>query len=1093
MNYAEIVSKLLSFGLSPIPVAPYQDPNDKTHPFHKYLHQSKKVTDTFDYSVSYEPILDPDGSLKAKFTGKNPSFLKANGFPKIIEHKNYQGTLPTQEELLEWFANPKNGIGSLGSYRYRWLDLDRKHFANQGDCDLALLSICPHAQDGWLEQTQSGGYRLLIDCGESGADFTNFALSEGGDHVGELLGAGRYAVMAPTVGVNGAYENLNYGDPIPLAEINIFTTSPKQAPVTIKASLPLLNTIQGAIELFNCITPATQSILTGNPESNDRSADLTKAAKELYGWENWLNANSISFNGSVDQLINDCGDALGIGGDRIERIKKTIDSGSCLPACVIRGGDESAQMRVKKLSDPSPKTAAAPNSDTLKKYHVEFVHLCSNRTQRILMGESERVTIATVTEAYQELRAWELALSSFPDTTATTSVKKIVESICDENDLDVELVNFKATPKSLINKTLINETVRTWRYKFLEGDAEFEKAQYFALKGRVQRLLNTNLKFNTQMDNWYEYVDGVFVLREKDRIHGTIRHHLKLLQIKDWRLKSGLIKEATVKEYLENMKGNSITEKMDDHKKTLGLINLQDGTYDRINKILLDHQQEHGFTVQLPYKWRDAITASASPIVRWLWDSLDGKIDQVFFALCYLNAIVTRRSDIQVLLQIIGKAGAGKSTFTRLAEALVGSSNVQSTQLQLLEEDKFELSNLIGRPLVLINEIDTNYKGSGAILKGLTGGDRMVNRIKHKQSRGNCDFTYNGKIIITANEEFKPSRVFDDWDRRNRVLKFHKVVAKSKVRNLIENCEDGSIAGEFAPHLPAFLQLILSIDDTLVKQVLIEPEVYAPSMGEIRDESILRESSIAQWLEECVIFNPDAKTYIGIAKKSTITVTENGVSKSQVIFENGDSRLSANYAQWCTDRGMAFTGFQRFSPDLLRIVNGIMKIDYVKKLNHDKIGTAIAGLELRTRYHDHIPTPIKGFVASGEDNQTLTDSNVDVNQDKTLIYKLFLQEFIEELSDTPIDTNNNNLNNLEDNDLHICTSKASSVFEANIGVEASTVAVEVKLRPLTISDFGKTIINIVDNTSGVLVSLGHDVVRYGDFTAPPQNVRAKVE
>jgi hypothetical protein len=229
MNYAEIVSKLLALGLSPVPVAPYQDPNDTAHPFHKYLHQSKKTTDPWDNSVKYEPILEADGLLKAKFTGKNPSFLKANGFPKIIEHKNYQGTLPTQEELLEWFANLQNGLGSLGSYRYRWLDLDRKHFESQGDCDLALLQICPNAQDGWLEQTQSGGYRLLIDCGESGADFTNFALTDGGDHVGELLGAGRYAVMAPTIGVNGAYTNINYGNPIPLAEINIFAGKTQKA------------------------------------------------------------------------------------------------------------------------------------------------------------------------------------------------------------------------------------------------------------------------------------------------------------------------------------------------------------------------------------------------------------------------------------------------------------------------------------------------------------------------------------------------------------------------------------------------------------------------------------------------------------------------------------------------------------------------------------------------------------------------------------------------------------------------------------------------------------------------------------------------
>jgi predicted P-loop ATPase len=386
MNYENIINRLVDLGLSPIPVAPYQNPNFKGHKFYKYLHQSKKVTDSWDNSAKYEPILEADGSFKAKFTGKNPSFLSVSGFPKTIEHKNYQRTLPTQQDFEEWFANLLNGIGSLGNERYRWLDLDRKHFATQGDCDLALLQICPNAQEGWLEQTQSGGYRLLVDCGELGADFTNFALTNSSDHVGELLGSGRYAVMAPTVGVNGAYTNINYGAPIPLAEINIFTAAKQSLALAqlLSSTCPTLpnigqNMVNSGnsqhnlgefreflgkvtgipqksdgnsgirIELFNCITPATQSILAGNPESSDRSADLTKAAKELYGWENWLNSNSISFNGSADILINDCGDALGIDGDRIDRIKKTIDAVSCLPACVIRGGDESAIAHVKKL------------------------------------------------------------------------------------------------------------------------------------------------------------------------------------------------------------------------------------------------------------------------------------------------------------------------------------------------------------------------------------------------------------------------------------------------------------------------------------------------------------------------------------------------------------------------------------------------------------------------------------------------------------------------------------------------------------------------------------------------------------------------
>lgn len=350
LRYSDIVKKLIALGLSPLPVAPYQDPNDPKHKFHKYLCLTRKESDLWEYSEKFTPILEADGRVKPKFTGKNPSYLQINGFPKTVVHKNYQGTLPTQVELAEWFGNPKNGIGCLGNNRYRWLDLDRKHFDSQEDCDRALDTICaPDTRStGWLERTQSGGYRMLVDCGE-GVDFTNFALTEGGDHVGELLGAGRFAVLAPSIGVSGnPYTNISYGDPIPLSELNIFTTSPKKVAAVIKPSMPRIAS-SDAIELFSCITPAVQSIITGTPESDDRSADVTKAAKELYGWENWLNANQITFNGSADNLINDCGDVFGIDSDRIERIKKSINSASCLPACVILSGDDAAIKHVKKL------------------------------------------------------------------------------------------------------------------------------------------------------------------------------------------------------------------------------------------------------------------------------------------------------------------------------------------------------------------------------------------------------------------------------------------------------------------------------------------------------------------------------------------------------------------------------------------------------------------------------------------------------------------------------------------------------------------------------------------------------------------------
>ncbi|MFM6152695.1 MAG: hypothetical protein ACKPE3_06780, partial [Sphaerospermopsis kisseleviana] len=151
----KVIEQLLSLGLAPLPVAPRQD----------------------------------DGS---KFSGKNPSYLDANGRPHLVNHTKYQHTLPTQSELDLWFKDSRTGIGSLGTESVTWIDIDSNKFASQEDCDSAyhqLLENNKILNSAWLERTQSGGYRIGVRL-SAPKDFTNFKLSEDGDHVGECLGRG---------------------------------------------------------------------------------------------------------------------------------------------------------------------------------------------------------------------------------------------------------------------------------------------------------------------------------------------------------------------------------------------------------------------------------------------------------------------------------------------------------------------------------------------------------------------------------------------------------------------------------------------------------------------------------------------------------------------------------------------------------------------------------------------------------------------------------------------------------------------------------------------------------------------------------------
>ncbi|MDJ0731113.1 MAG: hypothetical protein QNJ33_14090 [Crocosphaera sp.] len=339
---------LLSNGLPPLPVAPFQDP----HRYHKVVKASNTRGAHCPLTQDLQPI--------PLFTGKNPSFLDADGIPHLINHHIYQSRLPSKKELKRWFKHPDNGIGTLGSDRVKWIDIDSKQFRDQAACDKAfktLLEQRPELRLTLLEKTQSGGYRIGL---KAEADynchlFTNFSLSPGGSHVGECLGEGRFTVLSPTIGPTGKpYVNINC--PKKLVKIDkidfIFPTKAKssQTPLTPKKNVKISTaTLPGSIPLEMLGHEDSHRVLNGEDIKNDRSDSLTTAISEWSGWFNWCHSNNIPVSGTVENLAYYAGEKLGIDSDRITRILATIDLEQCHPSAHFRGGDEACWRKVRRL------------------------------------------------------------------------------------------------------------------------------------------------------------------------------------------------------------------------------------------------------------------------------------------------------------------------------------------------------------------------------------------------------------------------------------------------------------------------------------------------------------------------------------------------------------------------------------------------------------------------------------------------------------------------------------------------------------------------------------------------------------------------
>ena len=294
---------LLSLGCSPLPVAPAQA----------------------------EPV---GKNGKPLFNGKNPSYLDSSGKAHLIKHSDFNKAQPTDADLEKWFEHPANGIGTVaGTGGIDWIDLDRKNFDSDKDCDTARAQILELCDRTYYESTKSGGFHIAVRLG-SKKDFTNFSLGGSGRHAGEFLGVGRFVVVAPTPG----YSSLN-GDEI--ASVENAEALGLQRVGSLQPETKPIETDLSPVPLANLLSKPCKEILKGKTDG-DASASLAKLAREAYGVAQWYPEKGLPVTGDADDLLNKVAEMLGVDSKRLTNILKSIPTVGNRPALVEWGNEERA-------------------------------------------------------------------------------------------------------------------------------------------------------------------------------------------------------------------------------------------------------------------------------------------------------------------------------------------------------------------------------------------------------------------------------------------------------------------------------------------------------------------------------------------------------------------------------------------------------------------------------------------------------------------------------------------------------------------------------------------------------------------------------
>jgi putative DNA primase/helicase len=358
-----------------------------------------------------------------------------------------------------------------------------------------------------------------------------------------------------------------------------------------------------------------------------------------------------------------------------------------------------------------------------------------------------------------------------------------------------------------------------------------------------------------------------------------------------------------------------------------GLLPFTNGLLNLSTKQIKKATQDFALTWCLPHKY--SATSDCPTIKAWLSQAVGDDASMVEYLRAWLAAILTGRSDLQRFLYLYGPGSTGKSTFIRLAMALVGQINAYTSDLRNLETNRFELAGLYGKRLVVVTDAG-RYGGSVDVLKALVGQDPLRLERKHQQQAGT--FVFDGIVILASNEQLVTTDLTSGLDRRRAVVGFHIIVTED------EKADWKTRGGEEAVlhrELPGLVNWLLALAPDDVTRLISCPPANAARSNH---DAMLANNPVARWLVECCVPDPDACTVIGQLKE----IRELGQNE----FAEAGQHLYPNYLAFAQGEGINQLGRGRFKETLLDAVRTLGKVVTDKRKPHDG-RYAINGLRLR--------------------------------------------------------------------------------------------------------------------------------------------------
>ncbi|WP_414551470.1 DUF3854 domain-containing protein [Anabaena sp. CCY 0017] len=469
----------------------------------------------------------------------------------------------------------------------------------------------------------------------------------------------------------------------------------------------------------------------------------------------------------------------------------------------------------------------------------------------------------------------------------------------------------------------------------LDDDDKIKPPKQINVAREIAEKYRNILAFNNEIGSWMLYAADHIGMwsRETDEYIESVVYQIVLSEGHD-NFSSSFVSSVV------KLLRHELIERTWNEKLPTEVLPFRNGLLEIGTGKLLEHAPGYRLTWQLPRNHE--VGGTWEKINKFLDDLTADNTAMKDLLICYCNAVVKGRSDLQRFIHLIGLGGTGKGTFARLIASLIGEENIHTTSLDDWCRDKFEPANAYRKRLVIFPDEDRQGGKIGKFLS-LTGEDYLRAEEKHKTA---FKFKYDGMVMVMSNLPIFGGEAASRVKRRVITVPCNNVCPQDKLLDLKQ---------VFEPELPAFTNFILSIPDDRVTSVLRGLQEIPECTLEFW-ENRMRIDSIASWINQSVIWDAEALTPVGFNKNE-------GSNGEEIVT------LFGSYTRHCYNLGNAPKSHNNFSPDLLELCKSVLNWPVEKKSTNT--GKFIKGIRLRRLTFDDGQATHDVFLANRLSSQDL--------------------------------------------------------------------------------------------------------------------------